>query len=201
MVDGQPGTRRAQQRRLTEERILAAARQEFAASGYDRATIRTIAGLAGVNPGVISHYFGSKEDLFRHAESAPPEEEPELDSPERLAARLLAALDVPTGDVALPTADALRAMLVDPPDVVGARLEIAASTHGLAGAIETDDGPLRAALVATTILGAVVGRHLLQLEPLRAATPDAIIELLRPLLRGLTHDASSPAATQPFTPG
>jgi AcrR family transcriptional regulator len=44
--------------------ILAAARAEFGAKGYHQATIRAIAAEAGVDPALVLHYFGSKEDLF-----------------------------------------------------------------------------------------------------------------------------------------
>jgi AcrR family transcriptional regulator len=44
--------------------ILAAARAEFGAKGYHQATIRAIAAEAGVDPALVLHYFGSKDDLF-----------------------------------------------------------------------------------------------------------------------------------------
>jgi AcrR family transcriptional regulator len=48
----------------TRGTILAAAQSEFAARGYDRATIRGIAAGARVDPALVLHYFGTKEDLF-----------------------------------------------------------------------------------------------------------------------------------------
>ena len=48
----------------TKGSILAAARAEFGAKGYHPATIRGIAAGAGVDPALIHHYFGSKDDLF-----------------------------------------------------------------------------------------------------------------------------------------
>jgi AcrR family transcriptional regulator len=44
--------------------VLAAARDCFAERGFDGCTIRAIAGAAGVDPALVHHYFGSKEDLF-----------------------------------------------------------------------------------------------------------------------------------------
>jgi AcrR family transcriptional regulator len=49
---------------VTRQAILAAARTEFARSGYAAATIRAIAGRARVDPALVHHHFGSKEDLF-----------------------------------------------------------------------------------------------------------------------------------------
>ena len=48
----------------TKSEVLAAARVEFAASGYGGATIRSIAARASVDPALVMHYFGSKEQLF-----------------------------------------------------------------------------------------------------------------------------------------
>lgn len=46
-------------------RIRDAALQHFAEHGYDRTTIREIAGTAGVSAGLVRHHFGSKDDLRR----------------------------------------------------------------------------------------------------------------------------------------
>jgi AcrR family transcriptional regulator len=62
--------------------IIRAAKQCFAEKGYDRATMREIGGLANVDPSLIVHYFGSKEQLF--AESV-ISDIPELNLPTRLA--------------------------------------------------------------------------------------------------------------------
>jgi AcrR family transcriptional regulator len=44
-------------------RIREAALRHFAEEGYQGATIRAIAGTAGVSPGLLRHHFGSKEEL------------------------------------------------------------------------------------------------------------------------------------------
>ncbi len=51
--------------------ILAAARTEFAEDGYDGATIRGIAARADVDPALVHHYFGAKEQLFEAAVELP----------------------------------------------------------------------------------------------------------------------------------
>src|SRR3954470_4690841 len=53
------------------DRILAAARGEFAARGYDAASIRGIARAAGVDPALVHHYFGGKEQVFVAAMELP----------------------------------------------------------------------------------------------------------------------------------
>ena len=47
--------------------ILAAARQRFAESGFERATIRAIAADANIDPSMVMRYFGSKDQLFAAA--------------------------------------------------------------------------------------------------------------------------------------
>lgn len=48
----------------TREQILVAARKLFAAQGYDATTVRAIAGEADVNPALLHHFFGSKDQVF-----------------------------------------------------------------------------------------------------------------------------------------
>lgn len=49
------------------ERILDAALDAFSQQGFDGTTTRAIAAAAGVNLGLLSYYFGSKEELWRAA--------------------------------------------------------------------------------------------------------------------------------------
>jgi len=46
------------------ERVRTAAREEFAATGFRGATMRSIAARAGVDIALLSHYFGNKDGLF-----------------------------------------------------------------------------------------------------------------------------------------
>ena len=55
----------------TREAILDAARRAFAERGYQQATIREVAGIAGVDPALVHHYFGTKQDLFVAAVEIP----------------------------------------------------------------------------------------------------------------------------------
>lgn len=60
----QTGERRSDR---TRAGILTAARERFAADGYERATIRAIAADAAIDPAMVMRYFGSKEKLFAAA--------------------------------------------------------------------------------------------------------------------------------------
>src|SRR5436190_14098251 len=51
----------------TRAAILGAARERFAADGYERATIRAIAADAGIDPAMVMRYYGSKDRLFAAA--------------------------------------------------------------------------------------------------------------------------------------
>ncbi len=55
----------------TRAAILDAARRAFAERGYDLASIRAVAEVAGVDPALVRHYFGSKEGLFVAAMELP----------------------------------------------------------------------------------------------------------------------------------
>ena len=48
----------------TRAAIELAARRRFAELGYPRTTMRGIAADAGVDPRLITHFFGSKQELF-----------------------------------------------------------------------------------------------------------------------------------------
>jgi AcrR family transcriptional regulator len=71
MTTPRPGSR-AEQRRRTEARILAAAAGVFVADGYERTTIRAVASAAEVDAGLVMHYFGSKQELYRRVIDAAP---------------------------------------------------------------------------------------------------------------------------------
>src|SRR5580698_9093656 len=82
---------RAEQRHRTEARILDAATQVFFSAGYDRTTIRAVASVAGVDAGLVMHYFGSKQQLYRRVIDAAPV--PEIvGTPEEAAEQILTLL-------------------------------------------------------------------------------------------------------------
>jgi AcrR family transcriptional regulator len=189
---------RAEQRRRTQARILAAATELFVATGYERTTIRAVAQAAGVDAGLVMHYFGSKQALFEQvtrggqlppAPSGPPDQ-----IAEQVLAQLAGSLETePVQSLAL-----LRSMLTNPE---------AAHTMGegslryrnqLAEAINAPDADLRAALIIAIIVGVVVDRHLLKSGGLDTADPAEVIALLRPALRTLTGLPSTPST--PSTP-
>ncbi|MDI3423893.1 TetR/AcrR family transcriptional regulator, partial [Streptomyces luteolus] len=63
----EPSDKPARRSDATRAAILAAARERFAADGYERATIRAIARDAGIDPSMVMRYYGNKEGLFAAA--------------------------------------------------------------------------------------------------------------------------------------
>jgi AcrR family transcriptional regulator len=188
----------------TREAILDAARRAFAEQGYQRATIRGVAELAGVDPALVHHYFGTKQELF------------------------VAAVQLPVNPV-----EQLAAVLAEEPDLVGRRLvetflsiwdhaadqspllalvrsavgdEQAAGmlrefiTEELLGEIArrlgSPDARLRATLVGSQVVGLILVRYIIKVEPLASAPAAQVAAAIGPTLqRYLTGDiAAVPAA-------
>jgi AcrR family transcriptional regulator len=183
MTTPRPGSR-AEQRRRTEARILDAAARIFVADGYDRATIRAVASTAGVDAGLVMHYFGSKQELFRRVIDAAPV--PEVGgTPAEAAEQILAGLATrltsePAASLAL-----LRSMLTNPEAASAARAGIARYQAQIAQAIPGDDADLRAAIISAITLGITVSRHLIKADELASADPAQVIGLLRPCVLSL----------------
>ena len=112
MTSPRPGSR-AEQRRRTEARILDAAAQVFAAAGYERTTIRAVASAAGVDAGLVMHYFGSKQDLFRRVIDAVPVSEVS-GAPEQATEQILAGLASRLASEPVASLTMLRSMLTNP---------------------------------------------------------------------------------------
>ena len=184
MTESSARPTRAQQRRQSEERILAAARQIFAELGYDRTTIRAVASAAGVDGGLVMHYFGSKDLLFARAAEVPADELPGGTSDE-VAEALLTSLgrrltDEPTASLAV-----LRSMLTNADAADRYRAAGEPQLNQLTEAIPTPDADLRASLLSAIVHGVIAERYLLRLTHLADASPERIIELLRPCFQSL----------------
>jgi AcrR family transcriptional regulator len=178
-------TSRAEQRRQTEARILDAASRVFVADGYERTTIRAVASAAGVDPGLVMHYFGSKQELYRRVIDAAPV--PELSgTPAEAAEQILAGVahrlvSEPVASLAL-----LRSMLTNHEAASAASTGIARYEAQIAQAIPAEDADLRAAIIVAITLGITVSRHLVKTDELATADPAQVVRLLRPCMLSLT---------------
>jgi AcrR family transcriptional regulator len=192
-----PSTRRtrAQRRRETEARILDTARQMFADRGYERTTIRAVAGKAGVDAGLVMHYFGTKADLFARAAKPPvPERSAQVtgevtdDLLRSLSGRLVSE---PAASLAV-----LRSMLTNSDAADRYRQAAEPELSKITAAIPTADAALRASLLSAIVHGVIIERYLLRLTPLADAHPDKIIDLLRPCFQALAAAALRPSDEQ-----
>ena len=173
----------------TRQSILDAARAVFAERGFDKASIRAIAGEAKVDPALIHHYFGTKEKLFLACMNAPINpaellpralEGPREQAGERLVRLALGVWDSPAGAAALAmfrsalsnewTARLLREF------VITQILRRAVAELSLNPA----EAPMRAALMATQIAGLLTARYVLKIEPLTSAPAEALVAALGP---------------------
>jgi AcrR family transcriptional regulator len=191
---------RAQQRRQTETRILGAARQMFAELGYERTTIRAVAAAAAVDAGLVMHYFGSKDELFSRA-AAPRADELPTDTAQDLAEALLMSLasrltGEPVASLAL-----LRSMLTNTDAADRYRAAAEPQLIRIAAAIPTSDAELRAGLLSAIVHGIIIDRYLLGLGQLHKASPEQIIDLLRPCFQTMAAAQTPPSASQSSTVG
>ena len=191
MPETDAASSRAEQRSRTEARILAAASRLFVERGYERTTIRAIAGAAGVDGGLVMHYFGSKQGLFQCVTRARPV--PELSgSAEQVTEQILARLAESLASEPVHSLALLRSMLTHPEAAQTLREGAARFQAEISRPIPADDADVRAALVGAVMLGVIVSRHLLNSDALTAASPEQIIDLLRPGLRSLTRADLAP---------
>jgi AcrR family transcriptional regulator len=186
----QPNSR-AEQRRRTEARILDAATQAFFAVGYERTTIRAVAAAAGVDPGLVMHYFGSKQELFRRVIDAAPV--PEFTgAPGQAAEQILASLADRLASEPAASLTLVRSMLTNPEAASAASLAAARYETQIAQAIPASDASLRAAIISAITLGVMVSRHLIKSDELATADPAQVISLLRPCMISLAAQPPSP---------
>ncbi|MFD3548933.1 TetR family transcriptional regulator [Streptomyces sp. NPDC058655] len=194
---GRPRQDEAEEGPGTQERIRLAARSEFAARGYDKTSVRGIAKAAGVDPALVHHYFGSKDDLF--AAAIEVSMEPALVVPavlgegpdgigERLARFFLGVWENPA--TRTPLLAVIRSALThEAAAAVLRRLVLRQILERVAADLEVPDPTFRAELAASHMVGIAILRYVVQVEPLASADPEDIIRLVAPTLqRYLTEE-------------
>ena len=191
----------------TRALILDAARAQFAEHGYDKASGRSIARAAGVDPALVRHYFGSKSELFaaafvpaginpmaRVAELAPQ-------GPEALAEGILrtalAVWDSPHGSTIL--RPVFAGLISADPKLRFFREYLVRNVFGTAAKkLDIDHAELRINLMASQVAGVLVTKVLLELEPLASADHDTVVRIVKPtLVRYLTEPYESLAGPGP----
>lgn len=179
----------------TREQILRAARARFTEVGYRAATMRSIAADVGVDPALISYFFGSKQQLFGAAFAL--RANPVMVISEQIAGPL----------VALP--ERLLTALVntwDDPDNRPTLLAIAQSGDGAEGfaltrgfveealatpildrllveSVSAADARRGSAMLATTLVGVIYARYVLAVDAAAEMSQEAFIAGYLPVVR------------------
>jgi AcrR family transcriptional regulator len=176
----------------TRANILAAARERFAADGYERATIRAIASDAGIDPAMVMRYYGNKEKLFAAAAEFDLEL-PDLTAIPRsrlgvtLVEHFLRRWELDDALVAL-----LRAAMTNPAAATRMQRIFAGQLAPNVAAVCPDPAQAgtRATLVAAQLLGFGLCRYVLRLPPALPMPPNDVIAWLGPTVqRYLTQAA------------
>jgi AcrR family transcriptional regulator len=172
----------------TREAIARAARRLFAERGYDRTTLRAIAAEAAVDPALVVHFFGSKQGLFLSVVELPFEPAevlPEILAGDRTAVGRRFARFV-VGVLEDPEARSrmtgiVRAAASEPAAARIVRELLTSRILGpLAASLGADDAPLRATLTGSQVVGLVMARHVVGVEPLASLEPEALVDAVGP---------------------
>jgi len=180
---------REERRRRTEAAILDAARQLFAESGFERATIRAVAARAGIDPALVMQYYGSKEGLFAAAAKWSSDSESVLaasrDQVPAAALRDLLEKFEGTGDREAAVA-LMRNCLTHPEAARIMRDDVMCERSArVARTIGGEDAELRAGLLGACMIGLTLARYLLELPAVANASREDVQRLMEPVLRAL----------------
>jgi AcrR family transcriptional regulator len=179
----------------TRQAILEAATAQFGSRGFDAATIRSIAAEAGVDPALVMHFFGSKNELFVAAIDwpfDPAEEVPRVIGADPAGTgKRLVELFVSTWDAEEKRNTIVALLRTAMNQDAAARqlrefieLEILAPVLAALGA---DQAELRSNLVASQLLGVGIVRHVLAFEPMASLPAPTVVDLVAPAIqRSLT---------------
>ena len=181
----------------TRDRILNSARELFARNGIGNTSIRAVAAAAGVDSALVHHYFGTKEKLFAAAVHIPIDpmdvigplrEVPIEELGHSVLSTLLALWDSEIGTAFIAT---LRSILAGTEanlfrsfieDVIA--VEIGSRVDNPPGS-----GVIRIQFVASQLVGVVMARYILELEPFKSLPAEQIADTIAPnLQRYLTGD-------------
>ncbi|MFJ3922911.1 TetR family transcriptional regulator [Streptomyces sp. NPDC090022] len=188
---GRPPRDAAEEGPGTQERILLAARAEFSARGYDKTSVRGVAKAAGVDPALVHHYYGSKDDLF--AAAIEVSLEPALVVPailgagpdgigERLARYYLGIWENPV--TRAPLLAVIRSALTHEAAAKVLRTLILRKVlERVAAELKVPDPTFRAELAASHMIGIAILRYVVQVEPMASADPEQIVALVAPTLQ------------------
>ena len=174
----------------TRGAIVAAARAEFAQRGYEAASMRSVARRAGVDPALVRHYFPDRGELF--AVSVLPVAAHPDDIAERVVAgglpglgeRLLTevlTLWSPDEGEGFRAAVGLLTGSVDRPQALLAYLGRTVFER-IGRLLPPDEAALRTNLLASQMMGLLMVRFVVRLEPLASMPVARLAAVVGPTL-------------------
>lgn len=184
-----PGPR--DERGVLAARILAAARDAFAETGWAGTTIRAVARAADVDPALVYHYFGSKDGLLDAATNPPKRWLEDVartwSTPvDELGAALLRLMLGAWADDEI--GPVLRAVLQtaahDPGTREKLRRVVETSLMGVSHlGVDDHDRMVRSGLVSSQIMGLAMMRYVWRIEPVASMSDDEIVAAVAPNLQ------------------
>ena len=177
----------------TRERILVCARELFARNGIDKTSIRAIATAADVDPALVHHYFGTKEQLFAAAIHIPIDPMlvigPMRTTPIDELGLTLPSLLLPLWDSEMGSGfiATLRSLLSgsDVSLIRSFLQEVIAVEVGSRVDDPPGSGRIRVQFVASQLVGVMMARYILELEPFKSLPVEQIAETIAPNLQRL----------------
>lgn len=175
----------------TREHILTCARELFALNGLDRTSVRSVAAAAGVDASLVHHYYGTKQQLFAAAIQIPIDPtvvlEQIVETPvDELGLKLPSVL-LPLWDSELGTGliATLRALMAGTESNLARSFlqEVVTSEVGSRVDSPTGTGRIRAQFVASQLLGVVMARHIVKIEPFASLPADQVAQAIAPTLQ------------------
>ncbi len=186
----------------TRDRILSSARELFSRNGIDNTSIRAIAADAGVDPALVHHYFGTKTELFAAAIHIPIDPmsiiRPLREVPVEEIGHVIPTLLLPIWDSEIGKGfiATLRSLLggsaADVSMVRSFLQEVIAAEVGPRVDNPPGTGRIRVQFVASQLVGIVMARYILELEPFKSLPVQQVADTIGPnLQRYLTGDLSA----------
>ena len=174
----------------TRAEVLAAARSSFAEKGFRGTTIRAVAATAGVDPALVHHYFGSKDDLFVAALRIPVDPREVLapvvaagpdGAGERLLRTFLGVWDDPEVQPALVAL--VRSIMSDDTGGLVRDAFIPVVIGPVLASLVADRPEARIPLVVSQMVGLIVTRYVVAIPQMVAMPADDVVARVAPTLQ------------------
>jgi AcrR family transcriptional regulator len=165
----------------------------FGELGYEKTSVRAIAREAGVDPGLVTHFYGSKQKLFTEVVDLPVD--PSLVLPHllgqgadgvgrRLAQFIVGLLESEDGRRRI--TGLVRSAASEPEAANIMRERVTRQVlMPLAEGIGADRPELRAAFCGQQIVGLVMARYIVGIEPLASEDPETVIGVVGSIFQRL----------------